>query len=133
MGIFSWHCSDRHYLGVPDRYIVGGNWMEFKVLPFSGKRLFTPGRDIDPAQIGRLDRFVAAGDRSWIAILMQQPQGGSFAYLSPWPIFKALDPRWTNKDVLERCVPYNNNQDNLNRLFREWFGNVHERYSKWPS
>ena len=57
LGLYSRHMSDR-LAGVPDRYVAGGTWIEFKV---NGK----PSKE----QQRTMERLVQAGDNVWVCTL----------------------------------------------------------------
>jgi len=87
-GLYSWHTSDQFKPGVPDRYVVGGNWIEFKAIPYTGKRAITPERFLSPAQKNELTRLHESGDRAWVCILFQPEQGEATVMLCPWVVLR---------------------------------------------
>lgn len=56
-GIISWHMSCREG-GWPDRYLVGGRWIEVKSLAYLGAE-----NGLDPGQIIKLDELSQAGEK----------------------------------------------------------------------
>lgn len=87
-GLYSWHTSDQFKPGVPDRYVVGGNWIEIKAIPYTGKRAITPVRFFAPCQKNELDRLHERGDRAWACILFQPEQGEATVLLCPWIVLR---------------------------------------------
>lgn len=128
VGLYSWHVSERNFKGIPDRYIVGGNWCELKAIHF--ERPFTPLREFRPEQPPKLNRFDRAGDRTWVAILFMSSEG-SWSYIDTWPVFKALDPKWSPADVVLRSREYGNNTRNLDEHVALHFGKQFPGYSRW--
>ncbi len=88
LGLFSYHVAERWYAGIPDRYVVGGNWIEFKVVPCSGKRRVNPYRLFSPGQRNFLDKFSKSGDRTWACVMFQPYEGEPYMVLLPWHDFR---------------------------------------------
>lgn len=98
LGLFSYHVAERWYAGIPDRYVVGGNWIEFKVVPCSGKRSVNPVRLFKPHQRNFLDKFSASGDRTWACVMFQPENGEPHMVIQPWHRFSKHGP-WTMGEV----------------------------------
>ncbi len=103
-GLYSWHTSDQFKPGVPDRYVVGGNWIEFKAIPFTGKRAMTPVRFFSPAQKNELTRLHDNGDRAWVCILFQPEQGEATVMLCPWVVLRDKG-QMTPVEIDNACMP----------------------------
>lgn len=71
LGIYSRHMSDR-LAGVPDRYVAGGTWIEFKV---NGRPTMEQNRT--------MDGLVRAGDKVWVCTL-KVGKDGSKIILEKW-------------------------------------------------
>lgn len=63
MGIYSRHMSDA-IPGLPDRYIRGGRWVEFKSL-YRKRGGFTHGEGMSPEQRRVAADLLNAGDKVW--------------------------------------------------------------------
>lgn len=107
-GHFSYHTAERFYLGIPDRYVVGGRWIEFKQVKWIGTRPVSPIRQFNPGQIRTLDRLSKAGDDPWVALLFQTPAGDLASCFLPWAMFRTTKPQWTVKQVGERTRKWEN-------------------------
>lgn len=106
LGQFSYHTAERFYLGIPDRYIAGGRWIEFKRVTWAGVRAVSPIRQFSGPQIRTLDKFTEAGDDCWVAIIFQTPDGSLRSCFLPWPMFRKLKPQWTPADVRQRSIEW---------------------------
>jgi hypothetical protein len=130
LGLFNYHVADRFYAGVADRYIIGGNWMEMKVIPYAGNRSIDALRFVEPQQKAFLDRMIRAGDRTFVAILFVTPDLHSNMAIMPWPRFKIFES-WTPKMICALPI-YNNCHANLEDALRQWFGrDKGERFSEY--
>ena len=127
MGIMSRHNSDRYEIGIPDRYVVGGNWIEFKVMDISGKRKVKPLRLFETEQKNKLTEYHEAGDRSWVAIQFQGKIDPIVLFL-PWYRFKDHGP-WSFDQLKEAGWPaghlrtklYEKFGPDLSRFSDGWF------------
>lgn len=82
LGIYSRHMSDA-VPGLPDRYIRGGNWVEFKSL-YRVRGEFTFGEGLSPEQIRCCDDLTKAGDSVfYVAQLDGWKHGKRYIYM-PW-------------------------------------------------
>lgn len=63
LGVYSRHMSD-HVPGLPDRYISGGRWVEFKSL-WRARGGFTVGEGLSPEQWRTASDLLNAGDKVW--------------------------------------------------------------------
>ncbi len=98
-GQFSYHTAERFYLGIPDRYVAGGRWIEFKRVTWAGVRAVSPIRQFSGPQIRTLDKFTEAGDDCWVAILFQTANGDLRSCFMSWPHFRALKTQWSPTKV----------------------------------
>jgi len=103
LGLFSYHVAERWYAGIPDRYVVGGNWIEFKVIPCSGTRAVNPYRLFKPGQRNFLDKFAKSGDRTWACVMFQPEAGEPYMILLPWHEFREHG-KWTMDQVQQEGV-----------------------------
>lgn len=100
-GQFSYHTAERFYLGIPDRYVAGGRWIEFKQIKWAGTRPVSPIRQFTGPQIKTLDKFTAVGDDCWVAIVFQTTDGELRTCFMSWPRFRNMKPQWTPAMVYE--------------------------------
>lgn len=124
LGVFSYHCSEKNFAGVPDRYVAGGNWIEFKVIPCSSSRAVNPKRLFRIEQRRWLSKLDAQGDRSW-ACVMFQASGGAYIVLEPWRVFDERE-KWTWDQIRMSGV---SSRGDLSGYLAKRFGQDYERYS----
>jgi hypothetical protein len=74
LGVMSFHNDPGTYPGIPDRYIAGGNWIEFK----RAATIQAANRSID-RQRAFINRLVRAGDRVWVCVAVP-----GLLYLESW-------------------------------------------------
>lgn len=125
IGLENRHTSDRQE-GIPDRYVVGGNWIEFKVVPCSGRRSVDPERLFTPAQRNFLSRWTEKGDRTWAAVMFQPDNDKSSIIILPWSCFKGHG-KWSMAEVHERGV----DGGGLRQYISDRFGRGYSRFSNW--
>lgn len=106
-GIFSWHTAEKFISGIPDRYVVKGNWIEFKAIPYTGTRRITPQRFFKPGQRLWLNRLHEQGDRTFACILFQPENGQPRVVLCPWVVLAAHGPM-TPKEIEQHGSILNN-------------------------
>ena len=97
LGIFSYHVSEKSHMGIPDRYVAGGRWIEFKQAAVIHS--FTPMRLFSPGQIKFMDRFLEAGDTPYVCILFQFTEDEPLCVLMEWGNFKTGNKKW-NRDAI---------------------------------
>jgi len=125
LGQFSYHTAERFYLGIPDRYVAGGRWIEFKRVTWAGVRAVSPIRQFSGPQINTLDKFTAAGDDCWVAILFQTPSGSLRSMFMPWPKFRRCKPQWTPCEVRCLALPWEGSVEVLaEQIEREGFNSA---------
>jgi len=83
-GILSYHTTDAMLSGIPDRYLVGGRWIEFKIILWAGTRKLDPLVHFSPAQKMWMDNLVKAGDECWANILFQRADGEERFMMMDW-------------------------------------------------
>jgi hypothetical protein len=113
MGHLNWHTADKWQKGLPDRYVVGGNHIEFKSLVC--KRSIDMLRFFDPAQIVKLDEIDRTNDRAFACAKVETPNG-AFLILEEWHQFKTLGVL-TAKQIEKRFAPYRQ----AVAVLRRWF------------
>lgn len=84
---FSYHTSDRYTPGVPDRYISGGIWVEFKILKYSGKRPVNLMTVMRKNQVIFLDKLSKIDD-CYICIQFQPENSEPTTALINWLVFR---------------------------------------------
>lgn len=112
-GIFSYHTAERFYLGIPDRYVAGGRWIEFKQIKWMGTRNISPIRQFSSGQIRTLDQLTKAGDKVWIAIVFQTPDGDLRVMFRSWPWFRVAKPQWCVAAVEGLTTPWDGGKVSL--------------------
>ncbi len=106
-------------MGIPDRYVAGGRWIEFKQIKWSGKRAVSPVRQLSGPQIRVLDRFTEAGDECWVAILFQDVEGVLRIMFLPWSMFRVHKPQWTPNQVLQRTKRWDGSETQCRIMIEE--------------
>jgi hypothetical protein len=88
LNVKSHHACPDWEPGVPDRYVCGGTWIEFKSLGYD--RSVMPWNAISPQQRAHLQSFTDAGDKCWVCILLCHEDDGDDdrVVLLPWLVFK---------------------------------------------
>lgn len=86
LDIFSYHVSEKMYMGIPDRYVQGGRWIEFKQCAVV--KNVTPARFLSGGQERFLNSFLEAGDKPFVCVLFQFRLKPPRAILAPWETFK---------------------------------------------
>lgn len=122
LGVWSYHTADKFLSGVPDRYCAGGNWIEFKVLPCSGRVAVNPLAKFENEQKLFLSKLHEQGDRAWAAVLFQPKSGSHYAVVMPWH-FWLSHGKWTQYAWRELGV-VNDKRDlrgYLSERFGPWF------------
>lgn len=124
-GLFSYHTADRFTPGVPDRYMVGGTWIEFKILACRGNRPIFLTRGFTPAQKNWLKNLHDKGDFTFGCIFVYPEVGDPRMILRPW-WYLAANPKWDAERIHLEGVEMNT------RLMRDecalHFGPEHARY-----
>lgn len=87
LGLYSYHTSERSFMGIPDRYICSGRWIEFKQAAVVNH--ITPMRLLSKAQKNMLDKFTKYGDDCYICILLQFQDLEPRCVFMKWSEFKA--------------------------------------------
>lgn len=113
MDQFSYHTAERFYLGIPDRYVAGGRWIEFKRVTWAGARAVSPIRQFSGPQIKTLDKFTAAGDETWVAVVFQTAGHDLRSCFMPWAVFRKLKPQWKPADVIDNSMPWDGTSEQL--------------------
>lgn len=121
LGQFSYHTAERFYMGIPDRYVVGGRWIEFKQIKWAGVRAVSPTRQFSGPQIRTLDKFQEAGDETWVAVLFQTPGGSMRSMFLPWPMFRSYKPQWTPVQVRDRSIEWDGSKGLREQIIRSGF------------
>ncbi len=119
LGHFSYHTAERFYLGIPDRYVAGGRWIEFKQIKWMGTRSISPIRQFSSGQIRTLDELSGAGDKVWIAIVFQTPDGELRVMFREWRWFRVAKPQWSAKAVEGLTIPWDGGKVSLCQIILE--------------
>lgn len=113
-GLLNYHTTDRYIGGIPDRYIAGGNWLEFKRVvlprvknPLRGRCALMHG--LSQRQMSFLNKWHKAGDKTWLAILVQSENFHQFptrCIIEPY-IWCLANLRQINRGTVAKMgVPY---------------------------
>jgi hypothetical protein len=93
LGIWSYHVNEKMYQGVPDRYVVGGRWIEFKQCAL--RYHISPMRLFRQSQRTFLTKFLEVGDKPYACILFQFRSEQRRAVLKPWSeLLHEGDAKW---------------------------------------
>lgn len=88
-GLFNWKPSDRVRAGVPDRYVAGGNWIEFKHAVYFMRGPKTLIRMFTAEQKRMMEDIIKGGDRAYVGIkISPTTDDGDRFWLEEWPKFK---------------------------------------------
>lgn len=102
LDIFSYHVSEKRYMGIPDRYVQGGRWIEFKQCAVV--KTVTPGRYLSRSQERFINDFYEAGDKPYVCVLFQFRLKPPKAILEPWETFRVEGyQRWDVDKINERA------------------------------
>lgn len=113
LGIYSRHMSDA-VPGLPDRYIAGGRWVEFKSL-WRKKGGFTIGEGLSPEQRRTAAELLSAGDQVfYIAQLDGWEAGKRFIVLPMGFVLTKLGISISDKVTVEATA------DNRRALTQRW-------------
>ncbi len=96
-GCYSYHTSEKHYDGIPDRYVCGGRWIEFKQATVV--RSITPMRLFSKGQIRQMDMFTEHGDDCYVCILFQFRDCEPWCVFLSWDFFKLQDGKWDREFI----------------------------------
>lgn len=123
LGVYSHHTADKWLTGIADRYVAGGNWIEFKVMTLSGKRPASPLRLFTHEQKMFLDRMDKNGDRSWACVQFRFPSA-TFTVLVPWRVMREHGT-WTADD----CWRHGTDAGDEVAYLAHRFGKEYDRFS----
>lgn len=127
--IFSWHTSEKFIAGIPDRYVVRGNWLEFKVIPYTGKRQITPQRFFSAEQKLWMNKLARGGDRVFACILFQPENDRARVLLCPWDVLKDHGPMKPSE--IERCTYIVITEEEFDMLVSLRFSRQYTGYSNY--
>jgi len=91
-GYLSKHNREEFEAGVPDHYVQGGRWIEFKVIGISGKRKVRPQRHMSPRQVEWLDDLASHGESTFVCVQWQFNEGLPLAMIMDWRCFRDYGP-----------------------------------------
>ena len=118
LGVWHYKVADKFTKGIPDRYLAGGNWIEFKQEHVSGNRDFCLQRGVSAAQRTFLKTAHAQGDRTYLCVFVIREDEVPVMILVP---FWYADKRqmWTPDMVRRWGVPYKSVEmvDYLDKVF----------------
>lgn len=89
------------YKGVPDRYVSGGNWIEFKSILFS--RAVNLHKLLTPAQHVTCGLFATGGDKVFVCIVLVHEEGERFVLFMPWLKFNDEFNRKIDLEWMRNC------------------------------
>ena len=118
-GYFHYHVTEKIYSGVPDRYICGGRWIEFKRCFV--QRTITPLRLIRYTQKKHMDNFSKHGDIPYVCMLFQIQDGTAYAILDEWVKFK----KWGQVQIhVDRLKDVGYERENWDEMVGEHFTRI---------
>jgi len=89
-GIKSFKTNDRVNRGIPDIYLVGGKWIESKVLISLPNAMDYPLKHFSALQRNNLDDLSDGGDECFVAILFYKLNEPRFLVM-PWYYFRRIN------------------------------------------
>lgn len=126
-GVYNFHVAHKVMRGVPDRYAVGGNWIELKSIPLD--RSVSPVRYFSHDQRNFLADIHDRGDRAWACIIFQVDRGEPLWLIKPWHKLLPLG-KLTASWIEQHCFPYRTDED-LDAYTAQFFSRVYDRYSDY--
>lgn len=97
VGLYSRHMADRN-AGVPDRYIQGGRWIEFKSL-FAARGKFSLGEGLTTEQHTTCKALAEAEDEVWYCALLESAKGRRFIFI-PYHVIVSVNMRYGGCDFI---------------------------------
>lgn len=113
MGIWNYKPSDRFRGGMPDRYLTGGRWIEFKYVHC--KHSVSTLREFSAVQRTTIEELIAHGDEVWVGIFFDTPEG-LYVFLSPWWDYKE-NAHFTLEEVFQDCMRWDDIDRELEDIF----------------
>ena len=131
-GIMNFHQDHKFRGGVPDRYVAGGNWIEFKrVLFVASSRNSRYNVDLTKQFSARQKTFLhkwnEQGDRTWVCVLILSQQYPRFV-LEPWDYWTTHYKLINIQKILQLGVEYGKKKE-MHEYLAERFGKNYERMS----
>lgn len=99
LGLHSYHTSERAFMGIPDRYVCGGRWIEFKQIAVV--RTCTPMRLLSKSQQSMLTTFTKHGDDCFVCTLFQFQDCEPWCILMNWKEFIQIGPKWDRSTITD--------------------------------
>ena len=112
-GRTTFHTSEKYVSGIPERYVCGGIWIEFKAIPWTGKRAINPIRHFSPAQKMWMGRFNKAGDTVYGCILLQPEYDEPRILMMNWEQLRHFDTM-----SIEDALHFSVEESQMERLVR---------------
>ena len=131
LDIYNFHVEDK--MGLPDRYVAGGNWIEFKRTIWNKRGILHIMPLLRPAQRNRLNMLTRGGDRCWVAVNIYAEMH-NHVIIKPWVWWTentSVDFKTVRQeaDIKRGAARKNNLAKYVSSIFNPRF----ERYSNFPS
>lgn len=134
LGVWDRKMAHRWLKGVPDRYLAGGNWIEFKQVEVSLRRPFALLRGVTADQHSFLTDAHAGGDRTYICVFVVNDENRAKMILLPY-WYASTRHMWSKEMVNKWGVDYRSVEmvDYLDRVFgSEYARNSSELFYQNP-
>ncbi len=103
LGVYSRHMSDA-MPGLPDRYVPGGIWIEFKSIVFKRDVAFGAGLTVE--QEREMTRLSDGGDDVFYCALLQHENGCKMIWLVNWRVRHLLKGRYSLEGLQSMTFMY---------------------------
>lgn len=143
LGVYNRHLTDQAYSGIPDRYAIGGNWIECKVKHLYGlnRKHFSVVNQVTVLQDKTLLDLDRHGDRAWLALLIIDGRTETERRLTRWPAlydkvivgpYRLLkEQKWGLDDIEKHSCPWK--PEPVKEYLSYFFGPNYERFSNYGS
>lgn len=143
LGVYNRHLTDQAYSGIPDRYAVGGNWIECKVKQLYSLKTKKIGlvSQVTELQKKTLLDLEKNGDRAWFAILILDGRTDAERRLMRWPdLYDKIiigpyrvirETEWTMDNIAKHSCPWK--PEPVKEYLSYFFGPNYERFSNYGS
>jgi len=121
-GIYNRHMSDK-FSGVPDRYVAGGKWIEFKSLEYA-RGVVTYGAGMSIEQVRVCGEMVAGEEEVWYCALVATNKGQFVIWCPMHIVLEQEDNSWNCYDEAHGdagwCWEYKGKETIRKLIPRDW-------------